>query len=375
MRTNTWLGIALALMLCGCNATKTTTTTSLTQTKTQTQTNNEEAFCQALLAQSVKEGENAFLSPASAAMALNILTPGAAGTTLGELQQVIPDVKVDTTQWLNVASALWINEGLNVKPAFFAANASAEVYHGRIEVDKVNRWASEKTNGKVTKVLSEPLPPIQMAITNALHFKADWAEPFMAQNTHKEDFFGKTAKRQVNMMHQTAHFQYIQTKQLQAIRLYYAAPYCMDVILPKKGVRLEDATALLQDASKTLQERGEEKKVALALPKFKLEYEKQLNDYLKAMGLKTCFTKEADFSGISTTPLYVDFIKQNTFLSIDELGTEAAAVTTIGLAKMAYRPEKEEIIPMTVDHPFVLFIRDTNTNQVLFYGLIQDIQE
>jgi len=372
MKASTFLGLIMAVTLVGCNATKTTTKTTTT---TQTQTNSEEAFCQGLLQQSIKEGENAFLSPASAAMALNILTPGAAGNTLSELQAVVPKVQVDTTEWLKVASALWINDGLKVKPAFLNANASAEVYNGPIQVDKVNQWASDKTNGKVTKVLAEPLPPIQMAITNALYFKADWVEPFKFQNTRLEDFYGKTATRPVKMMHQTAHFHYLETKQLQAIRLYYRAPYCMEVYLPKKGVSLEDAAKLLQDASETLQVKGEEKKVALALPKFKFSYEKQLNDYFKQMGLSTCFTSSADFSRISNTPLFVDFIKQNTFLAIDENGTEAAAVTTIGLAKMMFNPKKEEVIPMTVDHPFVLFIRETSTNQVLFYGVIQDIQE
>jgi len=367
MKANTLFSVILSIVVSACHTTTTTTKTI--------PFNTEDSFCYGMLQQSISEGENAFLSPASAAIALNILTPGANGTTLKELQQVVPTVQIDTTEQLKVASALWINEGLAVKPAFLNANAEADVFPGPIQVDKVNQWASDKTNGKVKQVLSDPLPPIQMAITNALYFKANWLEPFSERNTRKEDFYGKKAKRQVKMMHLTSHFQYAETKQVQAIRLYYTAPYCMEVYLPKKGVSLEDAAALLQDASTTLQERGEEKKVALALPKFKLQYEKQLNDYFQQMGLQTCFTNKADFSRLSDTPLHVDFIKQNTFLAIDEQGTEAAAVTTIGLAKMSYRPEKEEIIPMTVDHPFVLLIRETSTNHVLFYGVIQDIQE
>lgn len=375
MKTNLLITGLMAVALAGCNATKMQTKTQTkaeTQTPTPAPTQTADEFCYGLLAQSIAEGENAFLSPASAAMALQMLVPGAEGTTLSELQTVVPTVQIDTTPQLKIASAMWINEGLKVKPAFLKANAQAEVYRGPITADKVNQWASDHTNGKVNKVLSEPVPPIEMALTNALYFKDQWIEPFHEINTQPAPFYGKKGEQQVQMMHQTNHFLYLETKHLQAIQLHYHGPYCMEIYLPKKGVSLEDG---IKDAY-SLEVRGERKKVALALPKFKLEYEKQLNDYLKRMGLQACFSRsQADFSRLSDTPLYVDFVKQNTYLAIDEVGTEAAAVTTIGLAKMAYRPEPEEIIPMTVDRPFILFIRDRTTDQILFYGVIYDIHE
>lgn len=369
MKTNLLITGLLAATLIGCNTTKTATETQ-TATKTETATAaTEEKFCYGLLTQSIAEGENAFLSPASAAMALQILIPGADGTTLNELQAVVPEEGVSRGE-LKVASALWINEGLKVKKTFLKANADAEVYRGPIRVDKVNQWASDKTNGKVTKVLSDPLPPIEMAITNALYFKAEWAEPFHEYNTRVESFYGDKGETQVETMHQTAHFDYIENEHMQAVRLYYTAPYCMEIYLPKKGVSLEDG---IKDAY-SLEFRGEEKKVSLYLPKVKLEYEKQLNDYLKKMGLQACFNPStANFSRLSDTPLYVDFVKQNTYLAIDEAGTEAAAVTTIGLAKMAYRPEPEEIYEMRVNRPFLLFIRETGSNRILFFGVLRNI--
>jgi len=351
----------LALTLVGCCTTKTTTTTT---------TNTKDAFSIALMQQSVQENKNVFLSPASAAMALNMLTPGAQGATRSELETIVPSVELDTTEWLQIASALWINEGLNVKPAFLQANATAEVYNGKITAPRVNQWASDKTHGKITQVLQEPLPPIEMALTNALYFKADWADPFRESGTSKESFYSSKNETKVDMMHQTSHFPYIETASLQAVRLYYAAPYCMEIYLPKKGHSLE---SIIDDLSALRLDTMESSKVELSLPKVKFEYEQQLNDYLKAMGLKTCFTSEADFSDISTTPLYVDFVTQNTYLSIDEAGTEAAAVTAIGLAKMAWRPEPEKIYKMQINRPFLLVIRENRSAEILFYGVIQNL--
>jgi serpin B len=101
------------------------------------------------------------------------------------------------------------------------------------------------------------------------------------------------------------------------------------------------------------------------MPKFKFEYEKKLNEQLKALGMTDAFIENiADLSGISESQLYVDFVKQNTFIELNEEGTEAAAVTTIGIN---YTSVNEFI----VNKPFIFAIRERTTNTLLFIGKVE----
>ena len=372
-----------AITLIGCKTTKTQTKTQ-TQTSTQTQTmaqtitkaNTEEDFAFAMLKQSLTKQENVFLSPASAAVALGMLTPGADGQTRQELEKIVPKVVITNTDQLKSASAMWLNEGFEVLPQYKQANADAEVYAGKITAPKVNKWASDHTNGKITKVLQEPMPRYEMILTNALWFKAEWQHTFFPQNTKKETFYGvakaQSTKHNVPMMHQTTHFPYTENDNFQAIRMDYTSEYCMDIILPREGKQISDVLAEVQALKWS---EMDYKKVRLTLPKFKLDYERTLNDDLKAMGLQTCFSRQADFSLLSKTPVYVNIVKQNTYLAVDEEGTEAAAVTTIAMKAMAMPPRDEPIYEMNINRPFLLFIRETDTNRILFFGTIYDISE
>ena len=105
----------------------------------------------------------------------------------------------------------------------------------------------------------------------------------------------------------------------------------------------------------------------VSFPKFKFSYEKFLNDQLISMGMSDAFNSLlADLSGISDANLVVDFVKQNTFVEVNELGTEAAAVTTIGIRETSAGNNTE----FKVNKPFVFAIRERTTNTILFIGKV-----
>ncbi|KAF5058630.1 Serpin [anaerobic digester metagenome] len=102
------------------------------------------------------------------------------------------------------------------------------------------------------------------------------------------------------------------------------------------------------------------------MPKFRFDFEKVLNDQLKAMGMTDAFNPAmADLSGISDADIFVSFVKQNTFVDVNEEGTEAAAVTTIGIDYTSI-PE-----PVVIDKPFIFAIRERLTNTLLFIGKVE----
>jgi len=108
--------------------------------------------------------------------------------------------------------------------------------------------------------------------------------------------------------------------------------------------------------------------VALHMPRFELTWERLLNDDLVALGMVDAFTDGlADFSGINPdVDLVVHFVKQNTFLKVDEIGTEAAAVTVVGIGPTCACGPPE----CRADRPLLLAIRERLTGTVLFAGLI-----
>jgi serpin B len=64
--------------------------------------------------------------------------------------------------------------------------------------------------------------------------------------------------------------------------------------------------------------------------------------------------------------LFIEFVKQNTFVDINEEGTEAAAVTTVGIGvtSMPSYPT------MRVDRPYLFVLRERLTGTVLFMGKV-----
>ena len=111
----------------------------------------------------------------------------------------------------------------------------------------------------------------------------------------------------------------------------------------------------------------------LALPKVDISVENSLNDALKAAGVQTAFTGNADFSGVSDTSLQISSVIQKARLIVDEDGTKAAAVTEIAMPTSALITE--DPIEFRADHPFVAVIANESTGTVCFAAVIANPSE
>ena len=97
-----------------------------------------------------------------------------------------------------------------------------------------------------------------------------------------------------------------------------------------------------------------------------------LNDPLKALGMKTAFADNADFSGIASEPLCISQVKQKSYVAVNEEGTEAAAVTTVTMSANAVRMPPPDLFTMILDRPFFFVISDVGTGSILFMGIVND---
>jgi serpin B len=107
------------------------------------------------------------------------------------------------------------------------------------------------------------------------------------------------------------------------------------------------------------------------LPKFQYSWEIQLNQILSDLGMAVAFDpNSANFAKInSDIQLYITKVKHKTFIKVNEEGTEAAAVTSVGVGMTAVPVNPLEF---HVNRPFLYLITEEDTGAILFMGRVEN---
>ena len=360
-----------------------------------------EFFEHLFVEESLGEDNNFMVSPLSLSMALAMTWNGAAGKTKEAMQQTLKMdgfsddelnsyykklrealLKTDPSTKLSIANAIFTNQSVKINPDFINTNRS--FYEAAVEavdftspetVSIINKWASDNTNGLIEKVIENTKPEDLMYLLNAIYFKGIWTSEFDKKNTSERPFtYENGTRKNVEMMKQTAKFNYTNDENLQLVQLPYGnQAFSMMVLLPAEDKELQDVVAVTRQEGywESLKSGLHEAEVELSLPKFKTEYSKRLNEVLTKMGMGIAFANVADFSRMSDTPAKIDFVKQDTYISNDESGTEAAAVTTIGMI-MTSLPVNPEKVVFNANRPFLYLIQENSTGAILFMGAVKN---
>jgi serpin B len=212
-----------------------------------------------------------------------------------------------------------------------------------------------------------------MILANAVYFFGNWQNPFDT-NLTTNALFSLPGGGQVSvpMMQQTAIFGYCEGDGFQAVRLPYRGnDLAMYVFLPAPGASVND---LLNEMNgnwwqQTINGSFIGQQGTIDLPRFDLNFGSSLVPALQALGMEAAFTRAADFSGISPDPLHIYDVEQQAIVKVNELGTEAAAVTTVtAVAILGIAPQFD----MNVNRPFLFFIEDEQAKMILFAGVVLD---
>ncbi|HQG55906.1 MAG TPA: serpin family protein [Bacteroidales bacterium] len=346
------------------------------------------------------EDRNLMLSPLSASTALTMLLNGCSGNTFTQLRSTLKypsgmqteDIneaykslveqllKADPKVAFSLANAIFYRLGFNVKAQFI--NSMKENFKAKIEgldfnapsaLNTINKWASDNTSGKIPKVLDQISDETVMFIMNALYFKGDWSYKFDKSKTTERQFYPDNLPAvNVPTMNGEIGAKVVYREKFRAIEMPYGRTnFTMIVIVPEGGLKSFNSSFdsdLWKSLTSELDEIEEFGKCIVYFPKFKFSYEKILNDQLAAMGMVDAFIPYvADLSGISDAEIFVSFVKQNTFVEVDEEGTEAAAVTTIGMELTSMPPQPQQFV---IDRSFIFAIRERTTNTLLFIGQV-----
>lgn len=346
---------------------------------------------------------NTFLSPLSASMALGMTLNGAANATFdsmrttlgfqglsqGEINTSYHDLtdlltSLDPKVQLLIANATFSRQGYPILPSFFDSvqtwfDAEAETldFADPSSVDVINGWASDNTKGLIPQVLDEIDPDEILFLLNAVYFKGDWTSQFDKAKTAPAPFtLAAGSQVQVETMHGKVPIGLHWMQDALVGELPYGGQaFVMDVVVPQGDVTLDDLLSNL-DAQTWAdwtggmpQDYTEAEPLQVALPRLTMETDDTLTGALEAMGMGIAFDpNRADFSHMVAPPpnAYIDFVKQNTYLKVDEEGTTAAAVTTVGMGVTSAPPA------LVVDRPYLLVIRERLSGTILFIGAIGD---
>ncbi len=342
---------------------------------------------------------NVFLSPLSASMALGMTMNGANGTTYTQMREALglPDQPLanlnagyqsliamlrglDATVDFRLANSIWYANSfapliaptfLTDTRMFFDAQVSGLDFQSPQAPSTINTWVNTSTNGKIERIVDAIPANVIMYLINATYFKGSWRDGFDPAATATAPFTTQTgAAVSVPTMTRKGGFRARIANGIDVAELPYGGDaFVMTIVMPPVGQPINAFVASLTASSWASIVSGlTEVTWDVYLPKFTLRFEDKLNTELQALGMQQAFVPGgADFTRLSPTAgreLFVSEVKQKTFVDVNEVGTEAAAVTSVGIGVTSLPPS------IRFNRPFVFAIRERLSGTVLFMGKI-----
>lgn len=360
-------------------------------------TPSDPGFADTLL-QYAPEDKNYMLSPLSISVAFAMLANGAQGETQRQILDVLGIENLNeyntfiaylTESYsktdfltLNLSDSIWLNteyagdvtfakDFTDTLAEYYSAESGTVTYTDALS--RINAWVAEKTQNRITEIIDDP--EFLCCLLNAIYFRASWQNPFNKDSTAKDTFFSRDGSRpEIDFMNTVGTYGYYSDNRgTQVAELPYLSydedskissglDISMYIILSEGRVYPE---YLLDNISLT------EAEVTLSIPKFETEYEVKLNGILQEMGMEDVFdVGKADiracFNNLGNNTPYVSDAIHKTFISVDEKGTEAAAVTAILVKETASGSLQK--VNFKADRPFTYVIRDNSNGEILFMG-------
>ncbi|WP_160677959.1 serpin family protein [Clostridium sp. C8-1-8] len=281
---------------------------------------------------------------------------------------------------LNISNSIWYDDKLAINKDFLKATKTyynTSAYKLDLQkpntIETMNKWVTNSTNNKIDKIVNSIDPSAAMLIFSSIYFDNQWKYAFPKENTHKGNFItDNNSTIETDFMSQKSVVRNLSNSVEQLIALPYKDEiFTFVAMMPKDNTDIRTYIANLNDdviSSKINTLKSSE--VIINLPKFKIEFCKELNNELSSLGMKDIFdASKSNLSKMSQNKdgLFVKSITQNSYLSLDENGTKAASVTKTEITKSAMISN-----PITFNRPFVYAVIDNRTKLPVFMGVMDD---
>ena len=344
-----------------------------------------------VLEETLKEKDQALISPLSLEVALKMAAQGAKGETLDEMLKALGESEPDLEKMgerlkelkqagVVSASGLYTSPGVTLEDAYLSAleqalDARYFTQQGEALKPALDEWINEATQGLIKEYpfeidLGQGESQWMVVLLNALSLKAKWEKPFV--EAENGVFHGPDGDMEVPMLNQTTDYAYQQTEDgTQCVYLpYESGDLGMTLLLPGEDGLEALVKRLKEDPSPYLQTAAQPTcAVSLTMPTLDLSVENSLKQTLKAV-MPISFSDLADFSGMSAeSKLGIGDVQQNVRLKVDEMGTEAAAATAVVLSPMSAMLSSVQVC---ADRPYAFIISDPAGENILFAGAIRN---
>jgi serpin B len=275
-------------------------------------------------------------------------------------------LSLDPSVEMGIGNSVWYREGFPVRGDFvqrtldyFDAEISALDFSSPDAAPTINAWVNAETQGRISEIVEDPIDrETVMFLINAVYFKGSWTHRFPEDRTLAATFSNLDGTTpQVSLMRLDDELLYAETETYQAVDLPYGGKaFSMTLLLPRPNVSMQDIVASLDPAAwRQIVESMTVKEGTVFLPRFRMEWGRELKGDLEAMGMEVPFMGgQADFSGLSDEAegLYITKVRQKTFVDVDEEGTEAAGVTSVEMGRTSLPGH----VLFRADRPFLFLI-------------------
>lgn len=364
------------------------------------------------LAKERSPSSNIFMSPISISTAFAMTKLGACNNTLAQIMNVFEfDTikektsdqvhfffaklncrlyrKKDETTELVSANRLFGEQSLlfnetyqNISELVYGAKMMPLNFKEKPDLSRmiINEWIANKTENRIQDTLPSGALDSNtvLVLVNTIYFKGQWKSMFEKENVFKDDFFlTDSISCTVSMMYQETKFRYgrFHDDKVQVVELpYRGEDITMVLILPYQGTSLSEVESGMDLEKLTgWLNAMKETKVALQMPRFRIEDNFSLKEKLQALGLKDLFdASKASLPGMvedEGNNLYISDAFHKAFLEVNEEGSEAAAATAVVAIGRSINLNRERFI---ANRPFLLLIRESTINTVVFIGHVAD---
>lgn len=276
---------------------------------------------------------------------------------------------------LRSVNDVYVKEDIKVKDgfceetkAFYFAEPQSVNFKDPTFLEKANRRILKMTKGLIQEPLKNVDPNMILMLLNYLYFKGTWEQKFPKEMTYYRNFrVDEKTNVRVPMMTNKGNYMAAADHELDCdiLQLPYTGNISMLIALPRKitGMRTleqEISPTVINKWLKNMTNRTRE----VVLPRFKLEQNYDLIPNLKEMGLTDLFVQSGDFSGMTSEKVFMNWLKHQGTITVNEEGTEAAALTQVGFMPLSSQ------IRFIVDHPFLFLIYEHRTDCLVFMGRV-----
>lgn len=360
-------------------------------------------FAVRLFQHSMKTEENTLISPLSVLVALSMTANGADGETLSQMEAVLgmPTEELNAYMYaymeslpekekskLSLANSIWFtdDEKFSVNEEFLQLNADyygAGIYETPFNdatCKDINLWVEENTDGMVKDILDEIPEDAVMYLVNAIAFDAEWLKVYEESQVREGVFTTESGKEEKTELMYSSENRYLKDENAKGFMKFYADnQYAFVALLPDEGISVGAyVDSLTGEKVRALFSNAEITSVDAAIPKFETEYEVEMSDILKGMGMPLAFDPDfADFTRLGTHGdgnIYINRVLHKTFLSVAEKGIKAGAATAVEMVTESAMEMKEEPKEVILDRPFVYMLVDFNQQIPFFIGTVMRVE-